>query len=85
MDENEDKCKCSCFCSAANANLMEAAIARYSDRSSFANNQAQDTATLLNANFQAQSVQMIKSNPDANTATLMMLLNSAIQTPGVAA
>ena len=55
MDE-EQKCKCGgCFCSPANAQLMEAAVARYSDRSSFANNTAQDNVNFKSVMFAANA------------------------------
>ena len=71
MDE-EMKCKCGgCFCSPANAQLMEAAIARYSDRSSFANNTAQDNVNFNSVMFAANATNVLnKSSNDSLSAEL---------------
>lgn len=72
---DEQKCKCPCFCSAAGARLMEDSIARYSDRSSFANNTAQDNVNYMSAMFQANAVNVLNSStqPDPMAQTLATL------------
>ena len=80
MDEDH-KCKCGCFCSPANSQLMEAAIARYSDRSSFANNQAQDTATLLNANFQATATNTLNQTNESQLTSFLAGLAAVNRPP----
>lgn len=74
MDETTN-CACGgCFCSPANAQLMEAAIARYSDRSSFANNTAQDNVNFNSVMFAANATNVLnKSSNDSLAAELAAL------------
>ena len=75
MDETAGPCHCPCFCSAAGARLMEDSIARYSDRSSFANNTAQDTVNYMSAMFQANAVNVLNAStqPDPIATQLAAL------------
>ena len=65
----ETACKCGgCFCSPANAQLMEAAIARYSDRSSFANNTAQDNVNFNSVMFAANATNVLNKSSNDDLA-----------------
>lgn len=84
MDEDM-KCKCGgCFCSPANAQLMEAAIARYSDRSSFANNTAQDNVNFNSVMFAANATNVLNQSNNSTLASDLAAL-AAINRPPAAA
>lgn len=74
-------CKCGCFCSAANAQSMEAAAVQFSSRAGFANSQAMDTATLLNANFQATATNTLNKTNESELASFVAALNTVVRTP----
>ena len=81
MDE-EMKCKCGgCFCSPANAQLMEAAIARYSDRSSFANNTAQDNVNFNSVMFAANATQELNREPNDSLASTLAAFAALNRSP----
>lgn len=82
MDENDKSCKCGgCFCSPANAQLMEAAIARYSDRSSFANNTAQDNVNFNSVMFAANATQELNREPNQDLPTLLSMFAALNRSP----
>ena len=81
MDE-ETSCKCGgCFCSPANAQLMEAAIARYSDRSSFANNTAQDNVNFNSVMFAANATNVLNRSAQNDLADTLAAFAAINRTP----
>ena len=80
MDE-EHKCKCGCFCSPANAQLMEAAVARFSERASFSNAQAMDASTFTNVNFQANATNTLNSTNESQLAATLAAMAAINRSP----
>ena len=81
MDEDK-ACSCGgCFCSPANAQLMEASIARYSDRSSFANNTAQDNVNFNSVMFAANATNVLNQTSNSSLAGDLAALAAINRSP----
>jgi hypothetical protein len=69
--DTNNSCGCSCICDPTVARVLDQAMAKYADRSAYANNNQQDNQTLLLSMFQTQAQNSLETTPQTDMVALV--------------
>ena len=79
QDDNKS-CGCSCICDPTVARVLDQSMARFNDRSGYANNNQMDNQTLLLSMFQSQAQNSLEQTPLTDLMGIIAQVGALVKT-----